>query len=142
MKNSNKLSPNEIISLIFLMDGVSHNDTPSCIAIDQYNTALKSLYEKKMVNVSFGSHGEICDAEIEEKAIKLLEKMGLSEKLKSYPCELSGGQQQRVSIARAMALEPKILFFDEATSALDNESQEFIKKTIDNLVVTNFYYSY
>ena len=59
--------------------------------------------------------------EIEEKALKLLEDMGLSEKIHNYPCELSGGQQQRVSIARAMALEPKILFFDEPTSALDPE---------------------
>ena len=59
--------------------------------------------------------------EIDEKALKLLADMGLSEKINNYPCELSGGQQQRVSIARAMALEPKVLFFDEPTSALDPE---------------------
>lgn len=47
--------------------------------------------------------------------------MGLSEKLKNYPCELSGGQQQRVAIARALALNPNILCFDEPTSALDPE---------------------
>ena len=54
-------------------------------------------------------------------AISLLKKMGLEEKALSYPFELSGGQQQRVSIARALALNPAVLFFDEPTSALDPE---------------------
>lgn len=76
-------------------------------------------------------------AEIEEKALKLLSDMGLSEKIHNYPCELSGGQQQRVSIARAMALEPKILFFDEPTSALDPELTGEILKVIKELAKTN-----
>ena len=57
----------------------------------------------------------------EEKALELLEKVGLSDKKDSYPCQLSGGQQQRVAIARALALEPDVLCFDEPTSALDPE---------------------
>ena len=75
--------------------------------------------------------------EIDEKALKLLSDMGLSDKIKNYPCELSGGQQQRVSIARAMALEPKILFFDEPTSALDPELTGEILKVIRELADKN-----
>jgi len=69
-------------------------------------------------------------AEAETRAHTLLEKMGLSDKAGSYPCELSGGQQQRVSIARALALDPEILFFDEPTSALDPELTGDILKVI------------
>lgn len=73
------------------------------------------------------------NAQIEAKARDLLDRVGLSQKLKNYPCELSGGQQQRVSIARALALEPKILFFDEPTSALDPELTGEILKVIRKL---------
>ena len=60
-------------------------------------------------------------AEVNATARELLKKMGLSDKESAYPYQLSGGQQQRVSIARALAMQPKILFFDEPTSALDPE---------------------
>ena len=71
--------------------------------------------------------------EIEERAVALLQRVGLGEKLKAYPCELSGGQQQRVAIARALMLQPDILCFDEPTSALDPELTREVLKVIKDL---------
>ena len=68
-----------------------------------------------------------------EKALKLLDEVGLSEKANNYPCELSGGQQQRVAIARALAMDPEILCFDEPTSALDPELTGEVLKVIRSL---------
>ncbi len=67
------------------------------------------------------------------RAEKLLAQLGLSDKKDAYPYQLSGGQQQRVSIARALALQPKILFFDEPTSALDPELTGEVLKVIKEL---------
>lgn len=71
--------------------------------------------------------------EVYKEARELLAKMGLSDKENAYPYQLSGGQQQRVSIARALAMNPDILFFDEPTSALDPELTGEILKVIKDL---------
>ncbi len=71
--------------------------------------------------------------EIEKSALELIDQVGLSDKVNSYPCELSGGQQQRVAIARALALKPAILCFDEPTSALDPELTGEVLRVIKGL---------
>ncbi len=67
-------------------------------------------------------------AKAEEKAMQLLERVGILEQAKKFPGQLSGGQQQRVAIARALAMEPKIMLFDEPTSALD---PEMVREVLD-----------
>jgi polar amino acid transport system ATP-binding protein len=79
------------------------------------------------------------------KARELLDRVGLADKLDSYPSQLSGGQQQRVAIARALAMEPKLMLFDEPTSALDPElvgdvlaaMQQLAKDGMTMIVVTH-----
>jgi polar amino acid transport system ATP-binding protein len=71
---------------------------------------------------------KVAAIEAEEIALRLLKKVGLSDKAQAYPDQLSGGQQQRVAIARALAMNPKVMLFDEPTSALD---PEMIKEVLD-----------
>lgn len=71
--------------------------------------------------------------EAEDKALELLQKVGLLDKKDAYPNQLSGGQKQRVAIARALAMEPEIMLFDEPTSALDPELIGEVLQVIKNL---------
>lgn len=92
----------------------------------QYNVLKNIMLAPTLLN-----HGD--EKAIEENAKKLIERVGLSDKINNYPCELSGGQQQRVAIARALALNPDILCFDEPTSALDPELTGEVLKVIRSL---------
>ena len=84
-----------------------------------------NLFQNKTVlqNVTLGltSGAGMEKKKAEAIALEMLKKVGMADKLKSYPSQLSGGQQQRVAIARAMATDPEIIYFDEPTSALDPE---------------------
>jgi polar amino acid transport system ATP-binding protein len=71
--------------------------------------------------------------EVEERARRLLAKVGLAEKERAYPGELSGGQQQRVAIARSLAMNPLVMLFDEVTAALDPETKKEVLLTIREL---------
>ena len=90
-------------------------------------TVLKNIMEPVILS------GQCDRTEAEERAKKLLERLGLEDKAEAYPGSLSGGQKQRVSIARALAMKPDILFFDEPTSALDPELTGEVLKVIKKL---------
>ena len=92
----------------------------TAFVFQNYNLFLnKTVLQNVTLGLTAGRGMEKRQAE--ETAVAALEKVGMADKLKSYPNQLSGGQQQRVAIARAIASEPEIIYFDEPTSALDPE---------------------
>lgn len=108
----------------------SFNLFPQYTALGNVTLAPKLLAKERH---DFKEKKKEIYAEIEENAKALLARVGLADRMNNYPCQLSGGQQQRVSIARALALNPKVLFFDEPTSALDPELTGEILKVIRDL---------
>lgn len=91
------------------------------------------LSVKENITISLINVLKISKEEADKKAYEVLEKMDFKEKANSYPCDLSGGQKQRVSIARVLAINPKIICMDEPTSALDPELVGEVLKTIKEL---------
>jgi polar amino acid transport system ATP-binding protein len=102
------------------------------MVFQQFNL-FKNLNAIENIMLAPVTLGKLSKKEAEEKAMELLERVGLSEYAKHYPSKLSGGQQQRVAIARAMAMNPEILLFDEPTSALDPEMVGEVLKIIRDL---------
>jgi ABC-type polar amino acid transport system ATPase subunit len=90
-------------------------------------TVLQNITEAPIIVKGVDPH------EAEEKAMRLLRKVGLEQKAGAHPAKLSGGQQQRVAIARALAMEPLVMLFDEPTSALDPELKDEVLKVMRGL---------
>lgn len=112
----------------------SFNLFPQYTVLDNIMLAPRLKIKEEIKNKTIPSHQKNQEfARIREKALELLEMVGLSSKVDSYPFQLSGGQQQRVAIARALALHPDILCFDEPTSALDPELTGEVLKVIREL---------
>ncbi len=97
------------------------------------NLTLAAMMKAKEETSDYSKQKRAINAALDKQALKLLERIGLSEKMDAYPCELSGGQQQRVAIARALMLTPRILCFDEPTSALDPELTKEVLHVIKDL---------
>ncbi len=127
-----KPSPSQIRErqLNFGMVFQQFNLFPQYTALDNVMIAPKLLAKERP---DYKTNKAQILAEIEKDAKDMLTRVGLGDKMNNYPCELSGGQQQRVSIARALVLKPKVLFFDEPTSALDPELTGEILKVIKSL---------
>lgn len=119
----------EITSGEVVIDG--HNLTDKSVDINDVRTEIGMVFQqfnlfphKSVIeNIMLAplKVRKLSNSEARERALRLLDKVGLAEKADAYPAQLSGGQQQRVAIARALAMEPKMMLFDEPTSALDPE---------------------
>ena len=120
--NNNQLNYNNNSDLRIIREQIA-------IVFQQYNL-FQNMNVLKNVCIAPAKIQKRDKKQVEEQAINLLEKVGLKDKLKSYPDELSGGQQQRVAIARALCLNPEILLLDEVTSALD---PELVQEVLDSV---------
>ncbi|MBY5818462.1 amino acid ABC transporter ATP-binding protein (plasmid) [Rhizobium leguminosarum] len=113
-------------------NGIASQRRKIGMVFQQFNLYPHMTVLQNIIEAPVGVHGESRKAAT-ENALRLLERVGLSEKAASYPRQLSGGQQQRVAIARALAIKPKLMLFDEPTSALDPELVGEVLSTMRDL---------
>ncbi|AVC46447.1 amino acid ABC transporter ATP-binding protein [Rhizobium leguminosarum] len=113
-------------------NGIASQRRKIGMVFQQFNLYPHMTVLQNIIEAPIGVHGESRKAAT-ENAMRLLERVGLSEKAGSYPRQLSGGQQQRVAIARALAIKPKLMLFDEPTSALDPELVGEVLSTMRDL---------
>ncbi|MBB4437542.1 MULTISPECIES: amino acid ABC transporter ATP-binding protein [Rhizobium] len=113
-------------------NGIASQRRKIGMVFQQFNLYPHMTVLQNIVEAPIGVHGDSRKAAT-ENALRLLERVGLSEKAGSYPRQLSGGQQQRVAIARALAIKPKLMLFDEPTSALDPELVGEVLSTMRDL---------
>ncbi len=133
-RTMNRLEP--IDSGTIKIDGVALPEEGKALAKLRSDVGMVfqsfNLFAHKTVlqNVTLGpvKVRKVARQEARERGMKLLERVGIADKADRYPAELSGGQQQRAAIARALAMNPKVMLFDEPTSALD---PEMIKEVLD-----------
>ena len=102
------------------------------MVFQQFNL-FNNLSVMDNITISLRKVKKMPEPQAKEKAMALLERVGLSDKADAYPSQLSGGQKQRIAIVRAMALDPDVMLFDEPTSALDPEMVGEVLKVIQDL---------
>ena len=102
------------------------------MVFQQFNL-FNNLTVLENITISLTKVKKQSEEESEEKALKLLKRVGLEDKANAYPSQLSGGQKQRIAIVRALAMEPDVLLFDEPTSALDPEMVGEVLQVISDL---------
>lgn len=124
-----------------MLDGIKVNDPKTDLTevrekmgmVFQNFNLFEHMRAQKNVAYALMKVKKMSEAEANEKAIAMLEKVGLGHRVNSYPHQLSGGEKQRVAIARALAMEPEILLCDEPTSALDPEMTTEVLKVLKDL---------